>query len=331
MSEPIKVFVAGHRGMVGSAIVRQLRVLPDVTILTRSRSELDLRDQKQVRAFFERENPDHVYLAAAKVGGILANKQFPAEFILDNLLIEANVIEAARQAQTRRLLFLASSCVYPSQAEQPIAEEVLLTGPLDPNTEPYAIAKIAGLKLCESYERQYGQDLVTDYRCLVPSNVYGPGDNYNPDQSHVVAGLLQRCHEAKVQGLSSLALWGTGKAAREFLHVDDLARACVAVMHCSREAYDSQTEPRRRYLNVGAGFDMTIDALAQMIAQVVGFEGRFEYDVTKPDGTMRKLLDSSRIRVLGWEPVVRFQEGLQDMYQDFLARIVGQSNPGMNA
>ncbi|AWB35769.1 GDP-L-fucose synthase family protein [Orrella marina] len=320
MSNVIKVFVAGHRGMVGSAIVRQLEGRPDVVLLTRSSTELDLRNQAQVMAFFEEHRPDQVYLAAAKVGGILANRNYPADFLYDNLLIEANVIEAARQTGTARLLFMASSCVYPTQAEQPIAEEALLTGPLDPNTEPYAIAKIAGLKLCESYERQYGIVHATDFRCVVPSNVYGPGDNYHPDNSHVVAALLRRCHIAKVQQQPVLTIWGSGKPAREFLHVDDLALACVKVMQADRSEYDTCTTPRRRYLNAGAGTDLPIATLAQAIAKVVGYAGKFEFDLSKPDGTMRKLLDSTRLRSLGWSPELSFESGLRGMYEDYLAR-----------
>lgn len=320
MSKTIKVFVAGHRGMVGSAIVRQLEQQPGLTLLTRARAELDLRDQAQVMVFFEQHRPDQVYLAAAKVGGILANRDYPADFLLDNLLIQANVVEAARRYGTSRLLFMASSCVYPMQSVQPIAEEALLTDVLDPNTEPYAIAKIAGLKLCESYERQYGVDGTTDFRCIVPSNVYGPGDNYHPDNSHVVAALLRRCHQARKQSEPVLSIWGSGKPAREFLHVDDLARACVTVMQAGRDRYDACTAPRRRYLNVGAGQDVPIATLARLIAEVVGYKGLFEFDQTKPDGTMRKLLDSTRMRSLGWSPGVDFKKGLQQMYTDYLER-----------
>lgn len=320
MNDVKKVFVAGHRGMVGSAIVRQLEGRSDVVVLTRSSAELDLRDQAQVMTFFERHRPDQVYLAAAKVGGILANRNYPADFLYDNLLIEINVIEAARRTGTAKLLFMASSCVYPAQAQQPIPEEALLTGPLDPNTEPYAIAKIAGLKLCESYERQYGAVDATDFRCVVPSNVYGPGDNYHPDNSHVVAALLRRCHIAKVQHQPVLTIWGSGKPAREFLHVDDLARACVKVMQVDRSEYDAYTMPRRRFLNVGAGTDLPIATLAQAIAKVVGYAGEFEFDLSKPDGTMRKLLDSGRLRSLGWSPELNFEEGLRGMYEDYLAR-----------
>lgn len=309
-----KIFVAGHRGMVGAAIVRRLKALGlGERLLLAGREELDLLDQAAVRAFFERHAIEQVYLAAARVGGIHANNTYPAEFIHQNLVIECNVIHAAHMAGVQRLLFLGSSCIYPKHAPQPIPEEALLTGPLEPTNEPYAVAKIAGIKLCESYNRQYGRD----YRSVMPTNLYGPGDNFHPDNAHVIPALLRRFHEAARRGDEAVVVWGTGAPRREFLHVDDMAAACVHVMGLDEAAYRSQTEPMRSHLNVGTGQDVTIAELAQTIARVTGFRGRIMFDASKPDGTPRKLLDVTRIRALGWQPRIGLEEGLRSTYAWF--------------
>ena len=309
-----KIFVAGHRGMVGAAIVRRLKALGlGERLLLAGREALDLLDQTAVRAFFERHAIEQVYLAAARVGGIHANHTYPAEFIHQNLVIECNVIHAAHLAGVQRLLFLGSSCIYPKHAPQPIPEEALLTGPLEPTNEPYAIAKIAGIKLCESYNRQYGRD----YRSVMPTNLYGPGDNFHPDNAHVIPALLRRFHEAARRGDEAVVVWGTGAPRREFLHVDDMAAACVHVMELDEAAYASQTEPMRSHLNVGTGQDVTIAELARAIARVTGFEGRIVFDASKPDGTPRKLLDITRIRALGWQPTIGLEEGLRSAYAWF--------------
>jgi len=309
-----RVYVAGHRGMVGSAIVRQLQARQDVEVITRTRLELDLTDQAQVRGFFKKEKIDEVYLAAAKVGGILANNTYPAEFIYENLMIEANIIHGAHLADVDRLLFLGSSCIYPKFAEQPIREDALLTGPLEPTNEPYAIAKIAGIKLCESYNRQYGRD----YRSVMPTNLYGPNDNFHPENSHVIPALLRRFHEAVEEGADEVVIWGSGKPMREFLHVDDMAAACVHVMELDRSVYEEHTQPMLSHINVGTGVDCTIRELAETIARVTGFGGRLVFDSSKPDGTPRKLLDVSRLRSLGWEARIPLEEGLRDAYRWFL-------------
>jgi GDP-L-fucose synthase len=311
-----RVFVAGHRGMVGAAIVRVLEQQGSVELVTRSHAELDLRDQKQVERFFATEKIDEVYLAAAKVGGIHANAVFPAEFIYDNLLIEANVVHQAWAHGVRKLLFLGSSCIYPKLAHQPIGEGELLTGPLEPTNEPYAIAKIAGIKLCESYNRQYG----TDFRSVMPTNLYGPGDNYHPENSHVVPALLRRFHEAKRSGAEVVRIWGTGTPLREFLYVDDMAEASVFVMNLPKDRHAAQVKPMASHVNVGFGEDITIRELAERIARVTGFEGRIEFDPSKPDGTPRKLMDSSLLRRLGWSPKVPLDEGLTRAYRDFTSR-----------
>ncbi|HDK38231.1 MAG TPA: GDP-L-fucose synthase [Thiolapillus brandeum] len=309
-----KIYVAGHRGMVGSAIIRHLRAEGIEQIITRTHGELDLTDQAAVRDFFQRNEIGHVVLAAAKVGGIHANNAYPAEFIYQNLMMEANVIHQAYSAGVSNLLFLGSSCIYPKQARQPMKESELLTGVLEPTNEPYAIAKIAGIKLCESYNRQYG----TDYRSVMPTNLYGPNDNFHPENSHVIPALMRRIHEAKVNGDEAVTIWGTGKAKREFLHVDDMAAACVHVMKLSHEDYAVYTEPMLSHINVGTGKDLSIRELAEILQQVIGFKGKLEFDATKPDGTPRKLLDVSRLESLGWQARIGLEEGLAATYQWFL-------------
>jgi GDP-L-fucose synthase len=310
-----RVYVAGHRGMVGAAILRALARREVGEVLTRTRSEMDLVDQAAVRAFMERERPDAVIMAAARVGGIHANDSYPAEFIYDNLMVQSNVIHEAWRAGVTRLLFLGSSCIYPRMAPQPMKEEALLTGPLEPTNEPYAIAKIAGIKMCESYNRQYG----TDFRSVMPTNLYGPGDNYHAQNSHVIPGLLRRFHEAKVAGAAAVVIWGTGAPRREFLYVDDMAEASVHVLEIERDEYESHTQPRRSHINVGSGEDISILELARLVAKTVGYEGRIEKDPSKPDGTPRKLMDVGRLRALGWRPAVGLEEGLALAYRDFLS------------
>ncbi len=308
------IYVAGHRGMVGAALVQELRRRGYHNLITRTHAELDLTDQAQVRAFFQAQRPAAVYLAAAKVGGIHANDSFPAEFIYQNLMIEANVIHEAWRAGVQRLLFLGSSCIYPRLAPQPIPEGALLTGVLEPTNEPYAVAKIAGIKLCESYNRQYG----TDYRSVMPTNLYGPGDNYHPLNSHVIPALLRRAHEAKSGGLDELVIWGTGTVRREFLYVEDMAAACVHVMDLDQATYATHTEPMLSHINVGAGEDLTIAELVALICATVGFTGRIRYDPAKPDGTPRKLLNTERLGALGWQPRVPLKEGLERTYRAFV-------------
>lgn len=319
MSTSPKIYVAGHRGMVGSAIVRQLLAQghsPE-NIVTRTRNELDLTNQSAVRNFFEKESPDQVYLAAAKVGGIHANNTYPAEFIYKNLMIEANVIDAAFQNGVKKLLFLGSSCIYPKLAKQPMREDALLTGILEPTNEPYAIAKIAGIKLCESYNRQYGQSHGVDYRSVMPTNLYGPGDNYHPENSHVIPALIRRFHEAKINNLSNVAIWGTGNPRREFLYVDDMAAASVYVMNLSKNHYEQQTKPMLSHINVGYGSDITVKELAILVSQTVGFQGAIEFDSSKPDGSPRKWMDSGRLNALGWQAHVNLEKGLAFAYEDF--------------
>lgn len=309
-----RVFVAGHQGMVGSAIVRALEKAGDAEIITRTRSELDLLDQAAVFRFFNQNAVDEVYLAAAKVGGIWANNTYPAEFIYQNLIIEANIIHGAFQAGVRKLLFLGSSCIYPKLAEQPIAESSLLQGALEPTNEPYAIAKIAGIKLCESYNRQYGMD----YRSVMPTNLYGINDNFHPENSHVVPALLRRFHEAKMQDLPSVTVWGSGSPMREFLYVDDMAGACLHVMNLPEEVYGEHVLPMSSHINVGTGKDCTIRELANTIARAVGYQGDILWDTSKPDGTPRKLLDVSLLKRLGWQYSVELDEGIERTYQWFL-------------
>lgn len=309
-----KIYVAGHRGMVGSAIMRVLQAkgVEESKILTRTHDELDLIDQQAVEEFFESERPTQVYLAAAKVGGILANNTFPAEFVYENLMVQLNVIHAAHRHGVQNLLFLGSSCIYPKLASQPMAESALLTGPLEPTNEPYAIAKIAGIKLCESYNRQYGRD----YRSVMPTNLYGPGDNYHHENSHVVAALIRRFHEAKVSNADQVVIWGSGSPRREFLYVDDMANASVFLMNLAPDEYKAQVQPQMSLINVGFGSDVTISELANKVANVVGYEGKIVFDPTKPDGTPRKLMDSSRLLAMGWQPTIGLDEGLELAYRD---------------
>ena len=313
---PQRIFVAGHQGMVGSALLRLLKRQGTHELLTRTRAELDLTDQASVRRFLTSERPDQIYMAAAKVGGIHANDTLPAEFIYQNLMIELNIVHEAWAAGVPRLLMLGSSCIYPREVPQPMEEGALLTGRLEPTNEPYAMAKIAGIKLCESYNRQYG----TDYRSVMPTNLYGPGDNYHAENSHVIPGLIRRFHQAAAEGAPAVIVWGSGTPRREFLFVDDLAEASVFIMNLAPEAYRAQTEPMRSHLNVGFGEDITIQELASLIAQVVGYQGVIQFDRSKPDGTPRKWLDSSRIRSLGWQPRTSILEGLSRTYQAFLAQ-----------
>jgi GDP-L-fucose synthase len=310
-----RIYVAGHRGMVGAAIVRALRKRGHGDVITRTHAELDLADQAGVRAFFAKEKPDAVVLAAAKVGGIHANNTYPAEFIYENLMIEANVVHEAWRAGVKRLLFLGSSCIYPRMAAQPMREDALLTGPLEPTNEPYAIAKIAGIKLCESYNRQYG----TDYRSVMPTNLYGPGDNYHPENSHVIPALIRRFHEAKAASAPKVVIWGTGTPKREFLYVDDMAEASLHVMELDRATYDANTQPMLSHINVGTGEDIAIRDLAALVAKVVGYAGAIEQDPGKPDGTPRKLMDVGRLHALGWRARVGLEEGLALAYRDFLS------------
>ncbi len=310
-----RTLVLGYKGMVGSAIVRQLSKRSDTTLLLASRAELDLMDKTAVHAFMQDQKPDQVYFAAAKVGGIHANNTYPAEFITDNLIIQANVIQTSFQAGVRKLLFLGSSCIYPQLAKQPMGEDCLLTGKLEPTNEPYAIAKIAGIKMCESYNRQYN----VDYRCVMPTNLYGANDNFHPQNSHVIPTMMRRFHEAKVKGEMKVLVWGSGKPKREFLHVDDMASACIHVMNLPHaEFIAKQTSEMCSHINVGTGRDVTIAELATMMARIVGFEGDIEFDTSKPDGTPRKLLDVSRARSLGWESSVALEPGLGMTYEWFL-------------
>ncbi len=315
-----KIYVAGHQGMVGSAIVRALQQQGHTHLVTRSHRELDLCDQAAVQAFFEAERPDQVYMAAAKVGGIHANNTYPAEFIYQNLMVQANVIHQAWCAGVKRLLFLGSSCIYPKAVAQPMSESALLTGVLEPTNEPYAIAKIAGIKMCESYNRQYASSHGVDYRSVMPTNLYGPGDNYHPENSHVIPALIRRFHEAKTSKAPSVTIWGSGTPKREFLYVDDMAAASVFVMNLPKATYEAQTQPMQSQINVGYGSDITIAEVAQAVGQAVGFTGRIDFDPSKPDGTPRKLMDSSRLNALGWAANVGLQEGLALAYQDFLKK-----------
>jgi GDP-L-fucose synthase len=309
--------------MVGSAIVRHLLAqgVQAQQIITRTHAELDLTHQAAVQTFFAQEKPDQVYLAAAKVGGIHANNTYPAEFIYDNLMMQANIIDAAFRNGVKKLLFLGSSCIYPKLAEQPMREDALLTGTLESTNEPYAIAKIAGIKLCESYNRQYGASHGVDYRSVMPTNLYGPGDNYHPENSHVIPALIRRFHEAKLAQAPSVAIWGTGTPKREFLYVDDMAAASVHVMNLSTPTYDQHTSPMLSHINVGSGSDLAIAEVAQKIAQTVGYTGQIEFDTSKPDGAPRKLMESSRLNALGWQAKVDLQHGLTKAYANFLSQV----------
>lgn len=314
-----KIYVAGHRGMVGSAIVRHLESQGYTNIIGRTHEELDLTDQLAVANFFAKEKPTEVYLAAAKVGGIYANNTYPAEFIYDNLMVQNNVIHQAFLSGVKKLLFLGSSCIYPKMTEQPMQENALLTGKLEPTNEPYAIAKIAGIKMCESYNRQYGASHSVDYRSVMPTNLYGPGDNYHPENSHVIPALIRRFHEAKLSNAPEVIIWGTGTPKREFLYVDDMAAASVFVMQLDKALYDQQTEPMLNYLNVGYGSDVTIAELAKAVGKAVGYEGKIAFDPSKPDGTPRKWMDSSKLNQLGWKPLIDLDAGLQQAYKSFCA------------
>ncbi len=304
--------------MVGSAIVRNLRASGFTNIVTRAHAELDLTNQTAVKDFFETEKPDQVYLAAAKVGGIYANNTFPAEFIYQNLMMEANVVHQAFLNGVKKLLFLGSSCIYPKLAPQPMSEDALLTGKLEPTNEPYAIAKIAGIKLCESYNRQYGQSHDIDYRSVMPTNLYGPGDNYHPENSHVIPALIRRFHEAKISNAPEVLIWGTGNPRREFLYVDDMAAASVFVMNLDKVSYDKNVQPMESHINVGYGDDITILELSQAVAKAVGYQGSIGIDPSRPDGTPRKWMNSSRLNCLGWKAAVNLQVGLARAYEDFL-------------
>jgi GDP-L-fucose synthase len=310
-----RIYVAGHNGLVGSAIVRVLRARGHADIVTRSHKELELTDQAQVREFFRSERIDQVYLAAARVGGIHANNTYPAEFIYDNMMVQANVVHEAWHSGVQRLLFLGSSCIYPRMAPQPIREEYLMSGMLEPTNEPYAMAKIAGIKLCESYNRQYG----TDYRSVMPTNLYGPGDNYHPENSHVIPAMMRRFHEAKLSDAPEVVIWGSGKPMREFLYVDDMAAASVHVMNLDHAAYAAHTDPMHSHINVGTGEDVTIAELARLVGEVVGYRGRIGFDTGKPDGTPRKLLDVSKLKQLGWQASTPLPEGLRSAYAAFVA------------
>ncbi|MDQ6993470.1 MAG: GDP-L-fucose synthase [Mariprofundus sp.] len=314
----LKIYVAGHRGMVGAAIIRQLEMRQlageKLEIITRTHAELDLTEQGAVRDFMAAEQPDEVIVAAAKVGGIYANNSYPAAFIYNNLMIECNLIHQAWSVGVKKLLFLGSSCIYPRMAKQPIGEEALLTGTLESTNEPYAVAKIAGIKLCESYNRQYG----VDYRSVMPTNLYGPGDNYHPENSHVLPALIRRFHEAVQSGASEVVIWGSGRPYREFLHVDDMAAASLFVLALPADQYRANSQPMLSHINVGSGQEVTIAELAQLIAEVVGFQGKICFDVSKPDGTPRKLMDSSRLASMGWSSSIALQEGVVDAYQCYV-------------
>jgi len=317
----LKIYIAGHKGMVGSAIVRALQKKKEANLIIKDRKELDLTNQSSVKAFFCKEKIDQVYIAAAKVGGIYANKTYPAEFIYENLMIESNIFQAAFENRVKKLLFLGSSCIYPKLAKQPMQEEELLTGVLEPTNEPYAIAKIAGIKMCESFNRQYGDTHKIDYRSVMPTNLYGYGDNYHKENSHVIPALIRKFHEAKIKNLRKVILWGTGRPKREFLFVDDLAKACIHIMNLDKNKYLKNTKSTISHINVGSGLDLTIKDLAKKIKEITQFKGSIEFDVNQPDGMKRKLLDSKRINEMGWKPKISLDQGLRITYEDYLKRI----------
>lgn len=316
-----KIFIAGHNGMVGSALVRHLKQAGFRNVITRNRADLDLTNQEEVRFFFKEELPDEVYIAAAKVGGIHANSIYPAEFIYKNLMIECNIIHEAFMSGTKKLLFLGSSCIYPRIADQPMKESALLSGSLEPTNESYAVAKIAGIKLCEAYNRQYGESMGIDYRSVMPTNLYGPGDNYDKENSHVIPALIQRFHEAKINKSKEVYIWGSGNAKREFLYVEDLASACIFVMGLDKQVYYGNVESQQSHLNIGSGLDLSIRELAKKIAKIIGFHGQIKFDISKPDGAPRKQIDSSVINHLGWYPNVYLEQGLEMTYADFLKNL----------
>lgn len=311
-----KIYIAGHKGMVGSALIRILQE-KKIYVITKTKEELDLTNQAAVQSFFKKEKINQVYIAAAKVGGIYANSTYPAEFIYDNLTIQTNIIHAAFINGVKKLIFLGSSCIYPAFAIQPMREELLLTGMLEPTNESYAIAKIAGIKLCESYNRQYGTSHGIDFRSVMPTNLYGPNDNYHPKNSHVIPSLIQRFHQAKIKKKTKVTVWGTGLARREFLYVDDLAKACWHIMNLDKATYNKNTKPMCSHINVGSGEDLSIEELAKTIKKIVGYSGRIEFDPSKPDGMKKKFLDSQLIFSLGWKPKVSLQDGLLKAYKDF--------------
>lgn len=318
MKSKNKIYVAGHGGMVGSAIVRKLNQSDRFDLITRTHSELDLTDQRQVANFFSKERPDQVYMAAAKVGGIYSNNAFPAEFIYQNLMVQSNVIHQAWIAGVKKILFLGSSCIYPKLASQPMSEDALLTGSLEPTNEPYAIAKIAGIKMCESYNRQYGKSHGIDYRSVMPTNLYGPGDNYHPKNSHVIPGLIRRFHEAKISGAPTVVVWGSGSPKREFLYVDDLAEACIHLMGLEKKIFELKLPAGVSHVNVGFGTDVSIYETALAVAEIVGYHGELVFDKSKPDGTPRKLMNSSLVSSLGWSPRVDLKSGLKMAYKSFM-------------
>ena len=314
-----KIYIAGHNGMVGSSIIRVLKSKGYTNLVFREHSELDLIDQASVKDFFSKEKPDEVYLSAARVGGIQANNIYPAEFLYQNLMIQTNVIDSAFQNGVKKLLFLGSSCIYPKHTEQPISEEALLSGKLEPTNEPYAIAKISGIKICESYNRQYGESHDIDYRCVMPTNLYGPSDNYSGENSHVIPALIRRFHEAKINKFPHVAVWGTGKARREFLYVDDLAEACVLLMNIDKTIHNKIINKMSTHINVGYGEDLTIENLAIIIKEVIDYKGMIKFDTDKPDGTPQKLLNSDKIKSLGWSANVSLKNGLLKSYENFLS------------
>ena len=319
--KPKKIYVAGHRGMVGSSIVRNLMDRGETNIITRNHKDLDLIDQRAVKNFFAKEQPDQVYIAAARVGGIYANKTYPAEFIYQNLLIASNIIDAAFRNNVKKLMFLGSSCIYPKYAPQPMNENVLLSGKLEPTNEPYAVAKIASIKLIESYNRQYSKKFLIDYRSVMPTNLYGPGDNYSKKNSHVLPSLIRKFHEAKVNSNKRVVVWGSGNPRREFLYVDDMADACIFIMNLPNKTFKKNTQPMHNHINVGSGKDLSIKELAKLIASIVGYSGKIVFDKTMPDGTPRKLLDSKLINSLGWNAAIDLEKGIKLSYNDFLKNI----------